>query len=236
VNAFDKISINYVIWYTLPGAVLIFFILLPIGIVIPDMVFSFISGVGVFGLLLISVILGFMLDGLKLFRFRPNYQKIRKTFYKELQEVLGTKQDPYYLMDYMYTLMKETRYESVRFYVAVWVMLGQMSVSIIITAITLWGFFILSVYLGHSYPVLLGEGVSEFTYYVFCASAFAVSTLAGCRIMAVSLTEQKKSNQMYLDFAKSNKLQIQNAINHGYVKPESEKKIITSNDDIRKLK
>jgi hypothetical protein len=218
MNAFEKLSLDQIVWYTLPGAMFLFVVLFPVSIMYPNKIAYLFDNVGILGLFFIAIILGFLLDGLRLYRLRPQYMKIRSSFFDELKTALESEQNPYYLLEYLHKLLNETHYNTLRFYHSIWIMLGQVSTSIIFSSLLLWPFFMFNVTFLNGNCALFGEEVLKSHYVLFCFFSLSLSVTIGFRIMIISIEEQKKCNKMYIEFAKSNKDQIKEALTNGYTR------------------
>lgn len=221
MEMFEKISLNQVVWYMLPGAIFLFVVLLQVSLVYTSEVYALIDKIGIINAIAISIIMGFLLDGLRLYRLKPNFQKIKKDFYLSLQRLFHSEQDAKYILDYILKSMTSVQYNSVRFYHSMWIMNGQVSISLLIASSIIWCFMLLSRLIYHLPCVILGYNVSLRFFTVFCILFWIVSVIIGLRIMFVSTQGQKNCNNMYYEFAVSNKKQIKEALKYGYIKKRS---------------
>lgn len=211
-------TITQIIWYILPGEMILFIFLFPFLLLVPEKTFSIITEISGIMWIGIGIILGFIMEGLRLYRFRPRYKKIRKEFFAKLQVPFQNKKEdinPYYILDIIYDLATEKHYDTIRLYHSIWIMLGQLSISFLLAGVAYFPAVVFAYFKITAKYYLVGQTVSANLYVVTWSMLCVLAIILGIRIMYVSLEEQRKVNDMYIDFMNSNKTELLKRIKDG---------------------
>lgn len=200
MEALEKISIHQIIWYIIPGLFLFTVLVLPMTIIKPKEILELIKVIGIFGILLIGILLGFLLEGLRLYRMRPGYKIIRKKFFEELQTKLNTEQDPYYLLDQIYSVAKDDNNNTIKFNHSIWIMLGHLSILMFLSCLLWIAVSLINIFLIKTFS-LLGTPITELQFLCICYFVSILSLIIGVRIMRISIEEQKKCNNIYVELS-----------------------------------
>ncbi|MBA3030227.1 MAG: hypothetical protein FP814_02515 [Desulfobacterium sp.] len=213
MDLFNKITISNLIWYIVPGLGMIFFVLFPILALNPHIVKLFYEQIGEIGLLILGTILGFLFEGLRLYRFRPGYSTIKKGFFDELTKTIGTDLNPYFVQSHVDDFARTKNYVGLSLHHAIWIMLGQFTILFLFEAL-FWGIMaIYNYYYITQYYSLFGLNISRIEYITYCG-AFSVTFLSiGLRLMVTSTQDQKNTNNMFLNFAKQYRHDLQKLLN-----------------------
>jgi hypothetical protein len=213
MDLFEKISLSQIIWYLVPGLGLIFFLLFPLLVLNPDVVKIFFDTLGIFGLIIVGIILGFFLDGLRLYRFRPKYGQTRTVFFKELQTTIDSKLDPYFIQVCINDLAIKNNISDISLHHSIWIMLGHFTILAFLEAI----FWVLTLaYIYAFLPMefsIFGANVSKETAILVNSSFSILFFLIGFRFLIISEQDQKNTNKMFIDFAKQYRKQIKKLLN-----------------------
>lgn len=213
MDQFEKISISNFIWYLVPGLGLIFFLLFPLLVFNPEITKLFFNTVGPFGIIILGIILGFLLDGLRLYRFRPKYSKIRESFFLDLQATIAFNLDPYFIQSCINDIASSKKVTGLSLRHAIWIMLGNFTILGFLEGI-FWVLY--SLYLYFFPPCtysLFDKNVSRNTAIGICAVFAVLFLFIGSRFLCISTQDQKTTNRMYLDFAKQHRDKIRQSLN-----------------------
>lgn len=202
MDAFEKITISQLIWYFLPGLYVVLIILLPIVGVDPKFAKPFFASIGPVGIITLALVSGFLVDGLRLYRLRPKYSKIKKEFFKTLSKRVK-KRDPYFVLDQTVIHARTNSSSEVRFNHSIWIMLGQMS---FLTWVHTMAWIISPILQYYLFGVVKTFGSTfDIQKTLFCYGIITlISTAIAARLTYMSLEEQKKTNGIYIDYLKSN--------------------------------
>lgn len=213
MDQFEKISISHLIWYLVPGLGLIFFLLFPFIVFNPQFIKVFFNTVGSFGIILLGIILGFFLDGLRLYRLRPKYSNIRKEFFQNLQQLIDPKLDPYFIQSRINDLAKQKNITGLSLHHAIWIMLGDFTLLAFIES----GFWILAglyFYFSPSCTYLLFEkNLSRDTAIIVCVFFAIFFFVIYKRFLYVSREDQNNTNKMFMEFAGRYRDEIRELLN-----------------------
>jgi hypothetical protein len=225
MDVFNKITISNIIWYLVPGLGLIFFVIFPITAFNPNVVGIFFMTLGPFGIVILAIILGFTIEGLRLYRFRPNYSKIKTEFFSSLKEIISSELDPYFIQMHIGDIAKSKNITGLSLHHAIWIMLGQFTILSFSEGL-FW--FIATFYyiFCDSNSCIINEFFKITPDYklfgiiwskeivVFCCGIFAaLFTLTGYRILHTSVEDQNNTNKMFLNFAKQHRDEIRKLLN-----------------------
>lgn len=90
MKAFDTLPLPSIIRHAISGAVtIILFLLFPITIMKPDILGDILNFGGVLGFSALSIVIGFLWDAMKLYRFSFKYSQIKSRFVKEIAIALS---------------------------------------------------------------------------------------------------------------------------------------------------
>jgi hypothetical protein len=211
MDTFDKLSVSQLVWYLLPGLAGVIIVLFPLAVLSPDLAAKLATSLGALGFAILGMVVGFVLDGLRLYRLRPGYRTIRKEFFAQLQKTLNSDQDPYFLFYEVNTLALTQNNTIYRFSHSIWIMLGQMTF-LSWTHGLIWAVVLVAYCIHRFTPNLLGTAVSGGTFVAVCLAVAAVSVVVGLRLLCISIEEQRKTNKIFLEFARANAADIQKAL------------------------
>ncbi len=214
MELFNKITIAHFIWYLVPGLALIFFILFPFLILNPHLTKYIFTNLGPIGVILLSIILGFALDGLRLYRLRPGYNNIKQSFFNSLIKVLDVNGlDPYFVQSHVTDVAKQKKVTGIGIHHAIWIMHGHLAMISLLECI-LW--VLVSAYFLHygsgAYPILIitqSKCVAIGTYIFFVVLFLLISI----RFHLISTEDQVVTNNMFLNFAQQHKDEIRKLLN-----------------------
>ena len=128
MDVFSKFTVSHFIWYLVPGLGAFVFIIFPLAIFAPFVVQSLLQVIGPMGLVLFCIILGFLMDGLRLYRLKFNYKKIKSDFFSELQNIVGKKIDPYLIQSNIIDMARKKEMTGVNLHHAIWILHGHFSI------------------------------------------------------------------------------------------------------------
>jgi hypothetical protein len=215
MDFFEKINITHFIWYLLPGIALIFFIIFPVAFINLDAAVKFFAVIGITGVITFGAVLGFILEGLRLYRYRKDYEAVRKEFFDALKSTLKLDMD----VDSYYILSRIKDYAKIKtIYVfelrhALWIMLGQITILAFIEFIFWIVYLIFMLFFSNldtfnifniSVKKPIAVAVVVLMLFLFC--------FIWKRLSAVSTEDQKTYNRMVLDFTKNNASSIKNML------------------------
>ena len=214
MDIFDKISISQFIWYLVPGLSLIFLIALPVSAVNAIMIKSVFETLGPIGIFILSINLGFIVEGLRLYRLRPNYFQIRKDFFSELQGVFHTDLDPYFVQSNVSDLARKKNAGGISLHHSIWIMLGQISILTFIEAIYWLVFPMFFNWCNQNSTIeLFGAQYPNWKAALLCLIFFVIFLIISIRLIVISTEDQRNTNKMFLNFASQNKDQLKTQMN-----------------------
>ncbi len=213
MDVFNRISVSQFIWYLVPGLGLLFFLLFPLLVLKPYVAGAFWETIGPFGTIVLGIILGFSLDGLRLYRFRPDYFQIRKRFFEELQATVGANLDPYFIQSHISDVARSKNVTGLSLHHAIWIMLGQFT---ILASMETFFWFLATLYFhfceASSYS-LFARNVSKEAMVMFCAALAVLFLFIGFRFLHISIQDQETTNTMFENFAKQHCDEIRELLN-----------------------
>ncbi|HAB51985.1 MAG TPA: hypothetical protein DCE80_07435 [Ignavibacteriales bacterium] len=213
MDLFSKITISHFIWYLVPGLGFILFLFFPLLVFKPELTKLLFETVGPFGIIILGTILGFLLDGLRLYRFRPNYSKIREAFFSQLKSIINPALNPYFIQSHVDDVARSKSVTGLSFHHAIWIMLGQFTILGFLEAF----FWILSTIYFYHYKAteysFFGASVSGDTAIIFCGSFSVLFLLISWRFLYTSIQDQETTNNMFLDFARQHCDEIRRLLN-----------------------
>jgi hypothetical protein len=157
--------------------------------------------------------LGFILDGLRLYRFRPKYSAIRDAFFQELKGTIAPDLDPYFIQSHIKDLANNKKVTGLSLHHAIWIMLGDFTILTFFEAIfwVLYGF-----YLYFSPPCaysLFDKNVSRCTAIGICGAFSVLFFVIALRFLQISTQDQNNTNKMFTNFAKQYRDEIWQLLN-----------------------
>lgn len=214
MELFNKITIAHFIWYLVPGLALFFFLLFPFLIINPLLAKSIAQNLGSVGIILLAIILGFMLDGLRLYRLRPNYNKNKDQFFLSLQQTIGLPNlDPYFIQSHISDFARQKKITGIGIHHAIWIMHGHLSMIAFLEFI-FWIVALAYYYFAGSSPYQIIKPVSSWNIALTAYSGFALLFFCmGIRFHKIAMEDQKRTNQMFLDFAKQHYTELRTLLN-----------------------
>ena len=212
MNTLDKVNISQFIWYLVPGLALTLFVLLPVLFLLPELLKLYFTQLGTIGLLLISVIGGFIVDGLRLYRFRPFYNKTKTSFFKKLQSEIGSDLNPYTILSAIQDVATESKFSGFNLRHAIWIMLGHLTVLSVIEGL-FWVGYVVWILCHEEKCIKVINLTMSYNKALVLYICMAVVFLAiGLRFGYVCMKDQETSNEMYLNFAIKQKNRIKKLI------------------------
>lgn len=213
MEIFNKISISHLIWYLVPGLALAFIMLFPFVVISPPIAKAIFTNLGPIGLLLLSIIFGFGLDGLRLYRLRPHYLKMKTDFFGQLTASVGASGlDPYFVQSSIADLARQKDVTGIGIHHAIWIMHGHLAMLAFLESF----FWILAavyfyVFESGPYPVLVTTASwgKALVLYLGLACTFF---LLGIRFHRISREDQSTTNTMFLNFAKQHAVEIKSIL------------------------
>lgn len=214
MDLFSKFTISHFIWYLVPGLGAFFFIIFPIVVFSPQIVKSILDAIGPVGLVLVCIIFGFIMDGLRPYRFKCSYKRIKSKFFSDLQVVVGQKINPYLILSNISDLARKNEMTGLNLHHAIWILHGHFSVLCFVQA----GWWLASslyiFLLGQQNYKLLGIiDTGNFATGIISIVLMIFFVISGARIMKISNEDQETTNNMFLDFAKQYKVEINKMLN-----------------------
>jgi uncharacterized integral membrane protein len=208
MDVFSKVTISNFIWYLVPGLELIFFLLFPILVYKPQSAMQFFNAVGPFGLIIIGIVFGFFLDGLRLYRLRWDYKKIKDDFFNELKKIIEGVENPYIIQSAISDLARNKNISGLSLHHAIWIMLGHFTILSFLEAFYWMYIFLYFYYVEKSTYSLFGIDVSYNTFMYASFGFFLLFLIVGIRLLYISTEDQKNTNNMFLGFAKNHSSEI----------------------------
>ena len=213
MDVFSKITVSHFIWYLVPGLGLLFFLLFPPLAFKPSVAEAFLESLGPFGVIILGIILGFSADGLRLYRFRPHYLKIREGFFDDLQATIGTDLDPYFIQSHISDVARSKNVSGLSLHHAIWIMLGQFTIFAFMET-SFWVLAALYFHYLEPLPYLLfGRHASEKDMVLFCAGLAVLFLFISLRFLYISIEDQKNTNTSFVSFAKQHREEIRKLLN-----------------------
>jgi hypothetical protein len=213
MDLFEKISVSLLIWYLVPGLGLILFFVCPLLVLNPAVAKLFVSTVGPFGIVILGIILGFLLDGLRLYRFRPRYFTIRGKFFGDLQATIAPNLNPYFIQSCISDVAKSKNVTGLSLHHAIWIMLGDFTILSFIEAF-FWTLFVLYLWLFAPCTYhLFDSDMPKNTAIIICSLSSLIFWLVGFRFLSVSKEDQNNTNRMFIDFANQHRDEIRRLLN-----------------------
>ncbi len=208
MDTFNKITVSNFIWYLVPGLGLIFFILFPLIVFQPHATKMFIDTVGPFGLIILGSILGFLLDGLRLYRFRPGYFKIKNIFFQKLQSTIAGIDNPYLIQSLIYDVAKNKNITGLSLHHAIWIMLGHFAILALLEGfywlLTALYFTYMKISVYHLFGAISSQGVVLMS----CVAFGLLFVLIGFRLLYIANEDQNTTNNMFSSFAEQHRDEI----------------------------
>lgn len=205
MDLFSKFTIAHFIWYLVPGLAFVFLLFFPLIVLDPHLAKLLFNGLGPIGVILFSILAGFVLDGLRLYRFRTNYDSIKSDFFNNLKNEVGVNIDPYVIQSHVSEVARIKKNTGIGIHHAIWIMHGHLS-SIALLESLFW--IVTALYFqlfGKPICPLLIFSVKKTLAISFYFGFALLFILVGYRIEKISIEDQKTTNSMFLYFAKHNK-------------------------------
>jgi len=214
MDLFNKITIAHFIWYLVPGLALVFFLLFPFLILNPHLAYLIFKNLNPLGVILLGIVLGFSLDGLRLYRFRPNYKKTKDAFFMNLKEAINIELDPYFIQAQVSDVAKQKKVTGIGIHHAIWIMHGHLAILAFLEC-AFWGVTTLYILIWGDYPFyfMTIAGESRWLMASLYATLGGLFFLIGLRFHLVSMEDQNTTNTMFLNFAKQYRKEIQTLLN-----------------------
>lgn len=220
MDLFSKISFSHFIWYLVPGLAFVFFLLFPFLILEPHFAGLFVERLGPFGMIFLGIISGFVLDGLRLYRFRPRYNKIKKSFKSSLSAMSDGDYHPYYIQSCISDLARKKGVVGLGMHHAIWILHGHLAVLAFFEAIFWWlaAFYYQFIDIavcpcrGGSCGYVLGMTISKDISVIVYVGLALIFSIICARFLQISTEDQETTNQMFLDFADQNSTEIKESL------------------------
>jgi hypothetical protein len=233
---FNKFTVSHFIWYLVPGLGFLFFLFFPLVVFSPATAIQIFNSLGAAGLTMLGIVFGFILEGLRLYRFRVHYSTIRTEFFANVQNSIGANLNAYFILSHISDVANEKKYTGLNLSHAIWIMIGHFtiisfleSVFWFIAAIVTWIITIpcISTYfnLPPTIPYkIFSLPVNMETTIVFCILLSILFFVFFLRFNYISVEEQKTTNSKYLDFAKQHRKELREFLNLPPDRTETPKK------------
>jgi len=213
LEGFPELINRYFLRYILPGsAALLFVVLLPLFRFVPDFPRELVR-VNILFLFMTSVLVGFLLDALRLYKFnlfqgrKQNYKTVKDEFLEEIHKEFGTKfasrtniLQPDQVKEEGTNILRNFRLATpgLRWYYEEWLMLLQMSVVFFVGAL-LWAVLFLT-HLFTEYPLDYLSIQKEYVPERWLSLGFDCFLLVGylwafCRLRQAGASERKDLNE-----------------------------------------
>jgi len=214
MDMFKKIDVSHVIWYLLPGLGLILLILFPLMVFKPNVAASFLNAVGILGILVLGIILGFFLDGLRLYRLlRIDHKNFRSDFFNQLQDIIARELNPYFILSCINDIATDKKNTGISLHHAIWIMLGHFTVLAFLESF-FWALaWYYLYYFSNPMYSLFNTEICRTSAMVICTVFFIIFFSIGLRFFAIYKEDQNNTNSMYLDFAKQHRDEIRRLLN-----------------------
>lgn len=213
MDMFKKITISHFIWYLVPGLGLIFFLLLPLLVFKPHITKLFFETVGSFGIIILGITLGFFLDGLRLYRFRPKYFTIRDKFFRDLQAIIAPNLDPYFIQSHINDVANDKKITELSLHHAIWIMLGHFTILAFVEAFFWVVATLYFYYFTPSTYLLFDTNLTRCTAIMICLAFSALFLIIGLRFLYISTQDQNNTNTMFTNFAEQHRDEIRQLLN-----------------------
>ena len=211
---FKKINISHVIWYLLPGLGLILLILFPLMVFKPHVAEAFLKSVGIMGVIVFGIILGFFLDGLRLYRLlRTQHSNFRSDFFKQLQNTIADNLDPYFILSSISDIADSKKITGISLHHAIWIMLGHFTVLTFLETFFWVLAFCHLYYFSNPVYSLFNIDICRINALAICFGFSCLFFIIGCRFLAIYREDQNNTNSMYLNFAKQHRDEIRQFLN-----------------------
>jgi hypothetical protein len=214
VELFNKLTISHFIWYLVPGLALVFFLLFPFFVLNPPLAKLIYANLTPVGIVMLAIFLGFVLDGLRLYRMRPKYKQTKIVFFTQLKNTLGANNlDPYFVQSHVADVARQKDVSGIGIHHAIWIMHGHLSILAFLEClfwVSVLGYFY---FFGCSpYPILVIT--TSWTKAAFVYGALSLVYLSlGLRFHKISMEDQSTTNKMFLNFATQHRKEIKHLLN-----------------------
>ncbi len=171
----------------------------------PHVTKKIIDTAGPFGLFLLGSISGFFLDGLRLYRLRPGYSKIKTTFFNELRATITDIDNPYLILSLIYDVARSKNITGFGLHHAIWIMLGHFAILSLAEGI-LW--LLMALYFTYmDLPVyhLFGANLSKEVALISCVAFGLLFVLIAFRLLYTAKEDQINTNNMFSSFAEQHR-------------------------------
>lgn len=198
----ENLGFPNLIRYGLTGLVAeILFLIVPLGILRPEYLTEMTKLAGLSGFLIFGIVLGFILDALKMYQFFPGYKRDRSLLLKEISKALDVaEEDAVTYVSKVMQIDREKAGGSIFFAHARWVMMN-ISCVLLILAAAIWGLIAIL--------LLIFESNPSGTALIIAAIIMAV---IAWRLFYTAKQEQEKTDKAYVMFCRENKTMILAAI------------------------
>ena len=218
MDSLEKISIASFVWYLVPGMSLLFLIFYPFIIIDPTLAKLVFNVVGAWGLVFLSIVFGFFLDGLRLYRFKHNYDSIKSEFFRDLRSAAELDTDPYLIISQINDIAKKNVITSLGMRHAIWIMHGHIAILSYIEAGLFFIIFVYSTnffgsYLPNFTPssyTIFGSAVDQYVFMLIMLLNTILFTLIAKRLEIISTEDQLTTNKMYIDLARQHRCSLVN--------------------------
>lgn len=216
MDMFKKVNVSHVVWYLLPGLGLIILMLFPLMVFKPHVASAFLNSVGIMGIIVLGIILGFFLDGLRLYRLlriQVKHSKIREDFFQKLKNTIDNGLDPYFILYSISDIADSKEITGISLHHAIWIMLGHFTVLVFLETF-FWVLVFCHIYfLPDTVYTLFSKDMTWVNALAICAGFSCLFFVIGCQFLTVYREEQDKTNKMYLNFAEQFKDEICQKLN-----------------------
>ena len=209
MEVIEKVTINHFIWYLLPGLVCLLLILFPLAVINITVAIKFYELLGIFGIILLGIVLGFIVEGLRLYRFRPNYGSIKNEFITNIQQILDSDLNSYYLLSRVKDHASNKKITIFEHKHSIWIMLGQLTILFFLEFV-FWSIYLVYISCWNAQDTYQIFSTNLPEYQTLIVLIFFIVLFAFCaiRFYLISIEEQDTTNKMLVSFTKENVVSI----------------------------
>jgi hypothetical protein len=219
------VTLAFVLWYVLPGLnFLVINILLPLALLNPDKFADYSSVGSLIVLLGAALVVGFVMDSMKLYQFTRGYGKKKAMFFRDLGDKLSVSSDrAREIFNSIRGLASQngSGSENLSLEHSRWVMMNHTAKCFYLLAAT-WLVILIIHNISPDTASYLGLSVYDDNAVLVIDSAIVIAvSLIGVRLSRMSSDHLALSNQGYLDFVARNsklirdKIIVEGIANHG---------------------
>lgn len=214
---FEEISLPFFVWYILPGLNFIGInIALPLLIINPTAFSEYASVGSVLGVVVAALVVGFVVDSMKIYQFTFGYKRKKEEFFKSIGEKLEIDPPTARLIFEDIRLLaknKDTFSDVVELEHARWVMINLTSKAFFLLSAEWAVYVVLVMSLPWDFSLFSSIKIANPIYIIATSTfLFIIFFAGGYRLSIVSKKHLKLSNGRYMLFVTNNKVDIREKI------------------------